>query len=275
MLRTRVVTAVVLLAVFLVALFLFPPWGWAAFALTVLAVAAHEWGALARLPGGARLAYAAAIAAGAGAILYASGIGAGGIAHPLAVWVYAASVAFWAFGAPAWLRTLPPHPSAALVLVLGSLVLIPTGVALVALRNAGPWILLMFMAVVWIADIAAYFAGRAFGRRKLAPRVSPGKTWEGVIGAFAATTLYALALRALAPVELSPVLLAGAVLVAFVWLLTAASVVGDLLESALKRQAGLKDSGTLLPGHGGVLDRIDALTSVLPLAALIMTIGTA
>jgi phosphatidate cytidylyltransferase len=143
------------------------------------------------------------------------------------------------------------------------------------LRNAGPWILLMFMAVAWIADIAAYFTGRAFGRRKLAPRVSPGKTWEGVMGAFAATTLYALVLRAVLHVELHPALLAALAVVVFVWVLTAASIVGDLLESALKRQAGLKDSGTLLPGHGGVLDRIDALTSVLPIAALAVTAGAA
>jgi phosphatidate cytidylyltransferase len=275
MLKTRIATAIVLLAVFLVALFLFPPWGWAAFALVVLTVAAHEWAALAHLAGTARTLYALAIPALTAAVLAATGIGVGAVAHPLALWVYAASVAFWAFGATVWLRTLPPHPSAALVLVLGCLVLIPTGVALVALRNAGPWILLMVMAVVWIADIAAYFAGRAFGRRKLAPRVSPGKTWEGVLGAFAATTAYAIAVRALAPIGLTPVLLGGVLFLAFVWLLTAASIVGDLLESALKRQAGLKDSGTVLPGHGGVLDRIDALTSVLPLAALVMTLGVA
>jgi phosphatidate cytidylyltransferase len=275
MLRTRVVTAVVLLAAFLAALFLLPPWGWSAFALLVVAVAAHEWGALARLGDPGRIAYAVAIALAAAAILFATGLGGGAVRHAGATWLYVAAAAFWLFGATAWLRALPEHPATPLVLVLGSLVLLPTCAALVALRNAGPWILLMFMAVAWIADIAAYFTGRAFGRRKLAPRVSPGKTWEGVIGAFAATTAYALVLRAFLHVELRPALLAGLAVVVFVWVLTAASIVGDLLESALKRQAGLKDSGTLLPGHGGVLDRIDALTSVLPLAALAVAAGAA
>lgn len=275
MLKTRVVTALVLLAVFSAALFLLPAWGWAAFALAVVAAAAHEWAALARQGGAARLAYAGGITLAAAAILVVTGLGAGATHHPAATWLYVASAAFWLLGATAWLRTLPQHPSAALVLMLGCLVLLPTCVALVALRNVGPWILLMFMALVWIADIAAYFAGRAFGRHKLAPRVSPGKTWEGVIGAFVATTAYALLLRALAPVDLAPAVAAGVAAVVLVWVLTGASVVGDLLESAMKRQAGLKDSGTLLPGHGGVLDRIDALTSVLPLAALVATGGLA
>ena len=273
MLRTRVSTAVVLLAAFLGALFLLPPWGWSAFALLVVAVGAHEWGAFARLADGGRLAYAAIITLAAAAILFFTGLGAGRIGHTAATLLYLAAAAFWLFGATAWLRALPARPSAAVVLMLGCLVLLPTCIALVALRNVGPWILLMFMAVAWIADIAAYFAGRAFGHRKLAPRVSPGKTWEGVIGAVAATTLYGLVLRALAPAQLVPALVAGLALVAFVWLLTAASIVGDLFESAMKRQAGVKDSGTLLPGHGGVLDRIDALTAVLPLAALAVTSG--
>jgi len=109
---------------------------------------------------------------------------------------------------------------------------------------------------------------------KLAPRISPGKSWEGVFGAFAATTAYALLWHTFAPGLLPPLPSALSGLLGFlglVWVLTGASVVGDLFESALKRQAGLKDSGQLLPGHGGVLDRIDALTPVLPIAALIVT----
>jgi phosphatidate cytidylyltransferase len=275
MLKTRIVTAVVLLTILLVALFLFPPWGWAAFALVATAAAAYEWSGFARVTGGGRRGYALVITLVSAWILFASGIGAGARWHANIVWVYLAAVAFWALGATTWLRTLPQQPSAALVLMLGSFVLVPTCVALVALRNAGPWALLMIMAVVWIADIAAYFAGRAFGRRKLAPSVSPGKTWEGVLGAFAATTAYALVLRVFGPDQAPPVLAGGVALVAFVWVLTAASIVGDLFESAMKRQAGIKDSGALLPGHGGVLDRVDALTSVLPLAALVVTSGVA
>jgi phosphatidate cytidylyltransferase len=124
---------------------------------------------------------------------------------------------------------------------------------------------------VWVADIAAYFAGRAFGRRKLAPAISPGKTWEGVYGALAAVVLYALALVPLAraagyPRE--PTALAIAAWIVLALALTALAVGGDLFESLLKRLAGVKDSGTLLPGHGGILDRIDALLAALPLAAL-------
>jgi len=128
------------------------------------------------------------------------------------------------------------------------------------------------MAVVWIADTAAYFAGRAFGRHKLAPQVSPGKTWEGVYGALAAVAVYALALVPLAAAaghsgEVSAV--AVGVWVACALVLVALSVEGDLFESLLKRHAEVKDSGRLLPGHGGVLDRIDALLAAMPAAALL------
>ena len=134
------------------------------------------------------------------------------------------------------------------------------------------------MATVWIADTAAYFAGRRFGRRKLAPSISPGKTWEGVYGALAAVALYALALVPLARTAGfagDPGVPATLAFVAFTMLLAAVSVVGDLYESMLKRQAGAKDSGTLLPGHGGVLDRIDALIAAMPFAALAATVWLA
>ncbi|MCX7894173.1 MAG: phosphatidate cytidylyltransferase [Burkholderiales bacterium] len=271
MLKTRVATAVVLAVLLLVALFALPPAGWLAFALAVGAAAAWEWAGLARAAASSRLAYAVATVAAAAALAVFAGLHEGAASAPLLVPVYGAAALFWLFGATAWLWRLPPAPSVALVLVLGWLVLIPTLLALVELRNAGPVLLLAIMVTVWIADIAAYFAGRAFGRRKLAPRVSPGKSWEGVAGAFAATTAYALAWRTFGPdflPALPPVLAHPAGFVLFVWILTAASILGDLLESALKRQAGLKDSSGLLPGHGGVLDRIDALTPVLPLAAL-------
>ena len=123
---------------------------------------------------------------------------------------------------------------------------------------------LAVMGIVWVADTAAYFAGRAFGRHKLAPHVSPGKTWEGVGGAVLGVTGYWLVLSAIAPAQ------AGRMPVGLLLplVLLAVSVYGDLFESWVKRMAGQKDSGTLLPGHGGLLDRIDALTSALPFAAL-------
>ena len=146
------------------------------------------------------------------------------------------------------------------------MVLLPTWLALVLLRHLGPWALLGIMALVWIADIAAYFTGRAFGRRKLAPQISPGKTWEGAYGAVAGVLIYGLAVYFLAG---SAVILPVLLLIPTLLVLTAVSIIGDLFESLLKRQAGIKDSSQLLPGHGGILDRIDSLTSTLPLVTLL------
>jgi len=144
-------------------------------------------------------------------------------------------------------------------------VLVPAWLATVLLQGR-PGQLLALMAVVWVADTAAYFAGRRFGRNKLAPGISPGKTWEGVFGALAGVTVYYLLLVRFAPTLLGGFgFLPGLILVG---VLAALGVVGDLFESWMKRVAGVKDSGKLLPGHGGVLDRIDALTASLPLAAL-------
>jgi phosphatidate cytidylyltransferase len=119
------------------------------------------------------------------------------------------------------------------------------------------------LVLVWIADTAAYFVGRAWGRRKLAPSISPGKSWEGAIGGVVGAAAYAIICANFIQGIARPAFLAAAVLLAMV------SIVGDLFESAAKRQAGVKDSGTLLPGHGGILDRIDSATAVLPLAALL------
>jgi phosphatidate cytidylyltransferase len=147
--------------------------------------------------------------------------------------------------------------------VAGLIVLLPTWLALSRLQNSGA-LLLILLAVVWIADSAAYFTGRSVGKRKLAPAISPGKTWEGVIGAFVAVIVYALALyvSGLSTFAL-PLLIA-----AFIAMI-ALGVTGDLYESWLKRSAGVKDSGSIFPGHGGMLDRIDAVAAALPAAALI------
>jgi phosphatidate cytidylyltransferase len=134
----------------------------------------------------------------------------------------------------------------------------------VAFRERSPWLLLGVMALVWIADTAAYFAGRRFGRRKLAPGISPGKSWEGVAGAGIALVLYASAISAaIVGLRIPGALILAAALLYF-------SILGDLFESWMKRLAGVKDSGTILPGHGGILDRIDALTAALPIAAGIL-----
>jgi len=142
----------------------------------------------------------------------------------------------------------------------GFAVLVPAGLAMLTLR---PLEVLLVLLLVWIADTAAYFVGRSWGRRKLAPSISPGKSWEGAIGGLAGAAAYAIICGYFIPVTAWAAFTAAAVLVAM------ASIVGDLFESAVKRQAGVKDSGTLLPGHGGILDRIDSATATLPLAALL------
>jgi phosphatidate cytidylyltransferase len=276
MLRDRVVTAIVLGAGFLAALFWLPALGWTAFAGGVLALAAYEWAGFAHCTKAGRLAYTAGTV---GALLLAAhqfNLAAGAAGTVALAPLYGLATVFWIVGAPLWLARQPARPPAALVLGAGWMVLLPASVALIHLRNLDPRALLMFLAIVWVADIAAYFVGRRFGRRKLAPRVSPGKTWEGLAAAVVATGVYAFAWIAFArgtgPAVVRDIPWSPVWMVALVEGLTVLSVIGDLFESAMKRQARLKDSGGLLPGHGGVLDRIDALTPVLPVAALVSLI---
>jgi phosphatidate cytidylyltransferase len=155
--------------------------------------------------------------------------------------------------------------------IVGLVVLLGAWMAIVQLQARSPWLVLAAMAIVWIADTAAYFSGRALGKHKLAPMVSPGKSWEGVFGAWVAVAIYAALLVRFAGdaglrFDVTP--LAIAAWIVFVVALAAISVVGDLFESLLKRHAGVKDSGTLLPGHGGILDRTDALLAAMPIAAV-------
>jgi len=272
-LRDRVVTAIALAAGFLAALFWLPPLGWTALAGAILAVAAWEWAGFARCASAGRLGYAAVTVAGLVFAAHAFNLATGAAGTITLMPVYGLAAVFWVVGAPLWLARRPANPPAALVLGVGWLVLLPASLALIHLRNLDPRSLLLFLAIVWIADIAAYFVGRRFGRHKLAPRVSPGKTWEGLAAAVVATGVYAFAwiafARGASPAVVRDVPWSPVWMFALVEALTALSVIGDLFESAMKRQAGLKDSGGLLPGHGGVLDRIDALTPVLPAAALV------
>jgi phosphatidate cytidylyltransferase len=274
-LAQRVATAAVLVPLVLAALFLLPRLGWALFTLAIVVLAAHEWSRLAGYGGtGEGLLLAAVVASGA-ALLFVPAFGFGrGWPDAVVRAVCGVAAAFWIVVAPAWLAAGWPGARRAATGAVGAIVLVGAWVALVELQARSAWLVLAAMAVVWIADTAAYFAGRRFGRRKLAPAISPGKTWEGVYGALAAVSLYALALAPIAPrAGFEGAAGPGTTLafVAFAMLLAAISVVGDLLESLLKRQAGAKDSGTLLPGHGGVLDRIDALIAAMPLAALAAT----
>ena len=275
MLKTRILTAAVLVPLTLAALFLLPPRAWGAVTLAVVGIAASEWANLAGCAKPARWLFTlATVASGALLLFIPGGSFAADTGWPAGVALAACGAAalFWLAVAPAWLAAGWRIRSKLVLALTGWLVLLAAWIALIQLQARSPALLLAIMAIVWIADTAAYFAGRAFGRRKLAPTISPGKTWEGVYGALAATAVYALLLLWLAPDvvhagELGPRALAG--WVGLVLALTALAVVGDLFKSLLKRQRGVKDSGSILPGHGGVIDRIDALLAVMPSSALL------
>ena len=255
MLRTRVITALVLFAALLAALFAVPTNAGIGFFAVLLLLGAWEWAAFAGLRSGlGRLCYAGFTAA----VCYGSWRAPAVVPWPA---VAGLATAFWVLAfalVVGWHRPIAA-PVAGLI---GVIVLVPTFLSIAAvLTQAGPAYLLFMLFLVWAADVGAYFAGRRFGRRLLAPRVSPKKTWEGLGGGL----LLALLIAMIGVVGFAqPALPLLAVAAATVL----ASVVGDLTESLFKRNAGLKDSGTLLPGHGGVLDRIDSVTAAAPVYAL-------
>lgn len=272
MLKTRIVTAVLLFTAVFFALFYLPPSGWVGFSALVAALAFWEWGGLMKFAAPLRITMAAGClgVVAAMASLFPAALGLGddfpGNAWHVGRWLYLPAAGFWLFVVPLWLKRRWAVLHSPVGCLAGVLVILPAWMALVQLRQLGGGQLLAIMAIVWLADIAAYFSGRAFGRHKLAPSISPGKTWEGAIGGVLAVVAFGLLFSARLPGALAGNAL---LLIAVLTLLTAISIVGDLFESLLKRQAGLKDSSNVLPGHGGVLDRIDSLTSTLPLVALV------
>jgi phosphatidate cytidylyltransferase len=274
MLSTRIATALVLIPLVLAALFALPPAGWAVAALAAIAAAAVEWGRLAGCSARQGATFGAITLACGGLFLWvpAAGFGARGWPAGTLLTLCGPALAFWLLLAPRWLRSNSRPASKVVLCIIGLIVLTGAWAAVVQLQARSPWLVLAALAIVWIADTAAYFAGRMLGRRKLAPAISPGKTWEGLYGGFAAVAIYALALLPFASRAGYPGPLTAAAAGAWIALalgLTALSVEGDLVESLLKRHAGVKDSGRLLPGHGGVLDRVDALLSSMPAAALL------
>jgi phosphatidate cytidylyltransferase len=275
MLRTRILTAAVLIPLTLGALFWLSPRGWGVFTLAIVGVAAVEWANLAGYRSAMWLLFVAGTFLIGLDLLFIPSSGfqsEGGWPEVIPLYVCGAATLFWLLLAPAWLAAGWRVESKLALAVIGWLVLIATWVAVVQIQARSPGLLLALMAIVWIADTAAYFSGRAFGKRKLAPAISPGKTWEGVYGALLATGLYALALLWFAPqagYTRAQSLGALAIWLSLVLGLTVLSIVGDLFESQLKRQRGVKDSGRILPGHGGILDRIDALLATMPAAALV------
>jgi len=267
MLKLRVITAVVLLVLFLLALFALPDFGWIAFVIVVVMQGAVEWSRLAKFSSAnAKLFWGITLSMMLGLAWFDASYSPEQQAM-LHLPIYAVSALLWLIVVPTWLMTNWKAPSVAMA-VTGWAVLVPTGLAMMDLRAIDPWLLIFVMALVAAADISAYFAGRRFGKNKLAPSISPGKTWEGVAGAMLGASVYVVAVWSFHPYlsqhDILPILLLAS------WWWVGLAVIGDLFESAMKRQAGVKDSGALLPGHGGLLDRIDALTSTLPLAALVI-----
>lgn len=251
--KQRIITAIIALAVLGILLFAMPPLV-VHIALGALIVAgAWEWsGFLGHAGSGARLIFVAMIAALlAVTVLFFS------------AWteqILMLSLAWW-FVALIWTFLFPTPIPQAVRWAVGILVLVPLYIALMVLYTADPMILLFALLIVWVADSGAYFAGKTMGRVKLAPQISPGKTWEGVIGGLVAVVL----LTVLRSVRVESDL---AVLIPFCLAAGALSIVGDLTVSMFKRTAGVKDSGSLFPGHGGVLDRIDSVAAAAPLFAL-------
>lgn len=266
MLKQRVITAVIMVAVFLSVLFVAPPVAFSVFITLVVAAAAWEWGNLCNLTTAVTKAlFVVSVLLLGGVVWWAiktvAGFNAQTVLLVSGIWWGVALL--WVQGYPAsailwrsrWIRC-----------VMGCLVLLPTWLAFVVLRGLpeGQWLILAVVLIVAAADIGAYFTGRAFGKRKLAPNVSPGKSWEGVMGGVVAALTVTATLTLVSGHAITGVTLLIGLATALL------SVVGDLLESMLKRFRGIKDSGSILPGHGGVLDRIDGLVAAAPVFALVI-----
>lgn len=268
MLKTRIITAIILAAGLVAVLF-----GdinntyWVYGSLFICLLALHEWSGLARLSKNQRyifLAISAIFGFFAARWLL-------DITHRLGYtallgrtsFVFYLTALFWFLCVPIWLKTKIVINNKLIMCLLGVLLIATFWLAFIFAKIINPWCVLSLLATIWIADSAAYFVGKKFGQHKLAPTISPGKTWEGVIGALVGVTIFGFVLFFYANIK-TPLLFVG------LWIIAALGIIGDLFESLLKRQAGLKDSGHILPGHGGILDRIDGLIPSFPVAIFVI-----
>lgn len=281
MLKQRIITAVVLLAILLPALFYPSPVPFACVMLVMIGAAAWEWG---RLNGyGPRM----SVFLGVEMVVLCALSWWLGLLEQRLMGVWLAASAAWVLGGALLLRVAVPgwpRIPRAVRLVGGLLALWVAWMAAVQARIWGINFLLSLLVLVWVADVFAYFAGRRFGlkftRSKLAPSISPGKSWEGVWGGMVGVLVLAVvwvwadasAQAAVASLYTRLAARGWWLLLIGVLFLAAMSVVGDLVESLVKRSAGVKDSSNLLPGHGGVLDRVDALLSTLPIAMMLASL---
>jgi phosphatidate cytidylyltransferase len=258
MFNNRLLTAMILGGAFIGSLFFLPNLAWALFLLVFILVGAWEWGGLVGYPSGGKLVFLLATAAFA--VLLLPGMPGMALWNTrLSALLLLNATLFWAVLMPLWLAHRWRIGGWIAPALVGWLLLLSPWIALLNLRHISPQLVLVVMLTVALADSAAYFSGKRFGKHKLAPQISPGKTWEGLLGALIAVTLFAGTLCIWKNFSLW--LVVGFLAIAIL------SVMGDLFESLMKRHAGWKDSGSILPGHGGVLDRIDGLTSTLPLVA--------
>lgn len=277
MLKQRVITAVALLAFLLGALFLLPKFAFQYVLVLFFALAAWEWSDLSGFSRPwQRVGFAAVVAVALVYLLRLLGLH---LEFNTSVYKEAikdishAGALFWAL-ALIWVKTYPG--SAALWgtrfarLLMGLFVLLPSGLALLYLHslNHGQWLFLYLLAIVASADIGAYFSGRKWGKKKLAPAVSPGKSWAGFFGGLASASILALIVASFFQISH----LSTAQLIVLTAITALASVLGDLLESMVKRHRGIKDSSQLLPGHGGVMDRIDSLSAAAPVFVLLLLV---
>jgi phosphatidate cytidylyltransferase len=278
MLAQRVLTAAVLLALLVPALLAHQPWPFNVLTLLLIGAAGWEWGRLNQAGQQLSVSMGLSLAAACGAALF------GDWATAAPVWVWWCATAVWLCGGVLALQRGPvgwPRLARPARWLLGLLALWAAWLAMAQARGIGLNFIMSVFCLVWAADIAAYFGGRALGRRKLAPTISPGKSWEGVYsgvaGVFVLALVWSQVESGLAPqstslfVQLRTTLgIVGALLA--LALLAGMSVVGDLIESLVKRAAGAKDSSKLLPGHGGMLDRFDALLPVFPLSMALINL---
>jgi phosphatidate cytidylyltransferase len=284
LLKSRLITAFILIPIVIAALFLLPPLGFAITLLAICMLAAWEWGQLAGFAARSQRVWLALLCGLLLAFMlftlpaYQHSVHLPQIGGPLWAslgwWIVAlALVLFYPHSATFW------RHSRAIRLIFGLLTIVPFFWGMLALRQyhyqedhfAGAWWLLYVMVLVWGADSGAYMFGKLFGKHKLAPKVSPGKTWEGFLGGLATSALISWLFSVFAPLQVSLATLLICSIIAAL-----ASVLGDLTESMFKREAGIKDSGSLIPGHGGILDRIDSLTAAVPVFAclLLLVFGT-
>lgn len=258
MLKSRIITAMFLIAGFLLMLFYASPWAWGLFCLLFTLIGAYEWARMIKLNASQTIFHMLFASLLGILVVYSFNTPYISLFADYRFSLLVLAAAIWLIVVPAYLFLERLFPKQLITRSASGLILLTANlIAFLGLHSIAPMLLLAVIATISIADSAAYFGGKQFGRNKLAPTISPGKTWEGVFSALLIVVIYAVLLNT--HLQYTHWLIAGLmVLVAF-------SVLGDLFESKLKRQANIKDSGTILPGHGGVLDRIDG---IMPAATL-------